>query len=435
MDARAGCYELLWIFLILVMCASCVINFGCRLNAYESEVIREHLKNQNIQDVIVINTCAVTKEAERQARQTIRKCKRDNPDKSIVVTGCSAQVNPAIYAEMTEVSLVLGNADKLCACNYHLSDTKIIVNDLKSLDITALHMVEHFEEKVRAFVQIQTGCNHYCSYCIIPKARGASRSVPVGGIVEQVKKLLGNGCREIVLTGVDLTDYGKDLPIPTSLGKLVGRLFKLVPDLARLYLSSLDVAEIDDDLLELMTSESRLMPYFHFSIQSGDDNVLAMMKRRHRRWDILRICSAIKQHRPLANLGADMIAGFPTEDEEMFKNSLAIIQEAELSSLHVFPYSSRPGTTAAKLPKIPLKERKERAKILRDAGIVATNKLAQKMIGQGTEVIMESKNSGRSSNFLNVKLSQPREQGEIVKVLITDSYADGTMQGVPTLRY
>jgi len=396
-----------------------ISTFGCRLNIYESEAIKEQLKNSNfIDNVIVFNTCAVTKEAERQAIQAIRKAKRENPDKKIIVTGCAAQLDPNKFANMAEVDKVLGNQEKFDKKNYNLQEEKILVNDIMSIKETAPHIVSSFEGKIRSFVQIQNGCNHRCTFCTIPFARGNSRSVPISLIVEQAKKLVDNGYKELVLTGVDITDFGLDLPGKPNLGEMVQRLLKLVPNLPMLRLSSLDVAEIDPLLFELMAYEPRVMPYVHISLQAGDNMILKRMKRRHTREQVIEFCHKLRKLRPNTSFGADIIAGFPTETEEMFQNSLNLISEAELQLLHVFPYSARSNTPAARMPQLPKQIRKERAAILRNAGYQGLEKFLNQAKGKIYRVIVEKDDLARSENYLQVKLPNKFNEGEILEVEI-----------------
>jgi threonylcarbamoyladenosine tRNA methylthiotransferase MtaB len=401
-----------------------VETFGCRLNAYESEVIRDHLARAGREDVVVINTCAVTKEAERQARQAIRKARRANPAAEIVVTGCAAQIDPAAYAAMEEVDRVVGNEEKLKAETWNApGEAKILVNDIMSVKETASHLVAGLEGRARAFVQVQQGCDHRCTFCIIPFGRGNSRSVPMGEIVRQVRELVANGYREIVLTGVDITSYGADLPGKPELGQMVRRLLALVPELPRLRLSSIDAVEIDGDLLTLVRDEPRLMPHLHVSLQAGDDMILKRMKRRHNRSDIITFCREMRAARPDIAFGADIIAGFPTETEEMFANSLALVEECGLSYLHVFPYSARPGTPAAKMPQVPGPLRKERAAKLRAAGEANLARFLESLSGSLQSVLVEKPDLGRAENFAPVRL-EGGIPGEIVPVRITGS--DGT---------
>ena len=400
-----------------------ISTFGCRLNIYESEAIKEQLKDIEFEDdVIVFNTCAVTKEAEKQAVQAIRKAKREHPYKKIIVTGCAAQLDPDKFAKMVEVDKVLGNQEKLNKNNYTLSsqpdEMKIIVNDIMSVKDTANHIVSSFEGKTRSFVQIQNGCNHRCTFCTIPLARGNSRSVPIAVIVDQTRKLIDNGYKELVLTGVDLTDFGKDLPGAPSLGEMVQRLLKLVPDLPMLRLSSLDVAEIDPLLFELMAYEPRLMPYVHISVQAGDNMILKRMKRRHNREQVIEFCHKLRELRSETVFGADMIAGFPTETEEMFQNSFNLINQAGLQLLHVFPYSSRQNTPAARMPQVVKQLRKERAEKLRNEGLKELKKFLNNSIGKTYKTIVEQEYLGRTENFLQVKLPKASKEGDIFNMKI-----------------
>jgi threonylcarbamoyladenosine tRNA methylthiotransferase MtaB len=399
-----------------------ILTFGCRLNAYESEIIRNHTQAAGIDDLVIVNTCAVTAEAERQARQAIRRARRSKPDAKIVVTGCAAQINPEQYGAMDEVDIVLGNEEKLRAESWSAlenGEPEIRVNDIMSITETANHLISGFDDRARAFVQIQQGCDHRCTFCIIPFGRGPSRSTAVGEIVRQVRSLVENGYKEVVLTGVDLTDYGKDLPGHPSLGNLCRRLLMQVPDLPRLRLSSLDPVEIDDDLFGLIETEARLLPYFHLSLQAGDDMVLKRMKRRHNREDAIKVCNRIRATRPEATFGADLIAGFPTETDEMFENTLAIIDECDLTHLHVFPYSERGDTPAAKMPAVPKKIRRERAARLRAAGEVRLSGLLKTRIGKTASVLIEKDNMGRCEQFLQVRLNQDVETGTIVNCQIS----------------
>ncbi|MGI9464801.1 MAG: tRNA (N(6)-L-threonylcarbamoyladenosine(37)-C(2))-methylthiotransferase MtaB, partial [Aestuariivirgaceae bacterium] len=338
------------------MGAAQVITFGCRLNTYESEVMRSHAKACGLDDAVIINTCAVTAEAQRQARQAIRRARRDNPDSRIIVTGCAAQIDPDGFAGMDEVDHVLGNEEKLQAESYAFGverEEKVQVNDIMSVTETAGHLIDGFAGRTRAFVQIQNGCDHRCTFCIIPFGRGNSRSVPAGDVVRQIQVLLENGYKEIVLTGVDITSYGADLPGTPSLGNLVRRILKTVPALPRLRLSSIDSIEADAELMAAFAEEDRLMPHVHLSVQSGDDMILKRMKRRHLRADSIAFCNELRDLRPDVVFGADIIAGFPTETEEMFDGSLRLVEECGLTFLHVFPYSARPGTPAARMPQVP----------------------------------------------------------------------------------
>jgi len=397
-----------------------VITFGCRLNTFESEVIRDAMAKSGDDNIIVFNTCAVTKEAERQARQAIRKARKNNPDAKIIVTGCSAQISPEKYAAMPEVTKIIGNSEKLESASYlDLSGSmRVQVNDIMSVTETASHMVSSFEGKVRAFVQVQNGCNHRCTFCIIPYGRGNSRSVPVGEVVAQVKKLVEAGYNEVVITGVDITDYGKDLPGAPTFGAMIKRLLTLVPELPRLRISSIDVAEIDEDLMRLIKYEPRIMPHVHISLQAGDDMVLKRMKRRHSRADVLRFVEEVRAVRPEVAFGADIIAGFPTETDEMFANTLNLVHEAGLQFLHVFPYSEREGTPAAKMPQVAGNIRKERAEKLRAAGDIELSKFLRNKINSTSQVIVEKDDYARASDFTSVRIKGQFELGNIIDVNI-----------------
>ena len=369
-----------------------VITFGCRLNAYESETMRAHIEAAGDPNLMVVNTCAVTAEAVRQARQQIRKLKRDNPEARILVTGCAAQIEPETFGRMPEVARVLGNAEKLEARNFRLDDganTHIRVNDIMSVRETAGHLLDGFAERSRAFVEVQNGCDHRCTFCIIPYGRGPSRSVPAGLAVERIRRLVESGFNEVVLTGVDITSYGADLPGQPSLGNLVQRILKLVPDLLRLRLSSIDSIEADPALVEAITGEPRLMPHLHLSLQAGDDLVLKRMKRRHGRDDAIRFCADIKAARPDVVFGADLIAGFPTETDAMFDNTLRLIDDCGLTYLHVFPYSERAGTPAARMPPVDKAVRKQRAARLRAAGAARLAAYLAGLVGTTASVLVE----------------------------------------------
>ena len=401
-----------------------VVNFGCRLNSYEGEVIKQKATEAGLESAIIFNSCAVTSEAERQVRQAIRKARKENPDARIIVTGCSAQAHPDMYAGMAEVNNVLGNTEKMEKSGYQFvmeNTEKALVNDIMSVKETAAHMVTAFEGRARAFVQVQNGCDHRCTFCIIPYGRGNSRSVPMGEVVSQVRALVEAGYNEIVLTGVDVSDYGKDLPGAPSLGQMMRRLLALVPELPRLRLSSIDAVEVDDDLYRLLADEPRLMPHFHISAQAGDDMILKRMKRRHLRQDALDFCEKVRKLRPDVIFGADIIAGFPTETEEMFQNTLNIVEEAGLTYLHVFPYSSRPGTPAAKMPQVVKEVRKERASRLRSAGEKQLATYLQSQIGTTAKIIMEKENIGRTEHFAMVTLDSAHTPGSIVEVKITSA--------------
>jgi threonylcarbamoyladenosine tRNA methylthiotransferase MtaB len=407
-----------------------LVTFGCRLNTYESEVMRGHAKAAGLDDVIIFNTCAVTKEAERQARQAIRRAKKNNPDAKIIVTGCSAQISPEMYAEMPEVDRIIGNDLKLKAETWGASgDEKILVNDIMSVKETASHLVEGFEGRARAFIQVQNGCDHRCTFCIIPYGRGNSRSVAIGEIAQQVKALVSAGYNEIVMTGVDVTSYGHDLPGAPTLGQMIRRVLVLVPELPRLRLSSLDPVEMDDDLWKLIAEEPRLMPHLHMSLQAGDDMILKRMKRRHLRADAIEMCRRAREHRPDIVFGADIIAGFPTETDEMFENTLKVVEECDLTYLHVFPYSERPGTPAAKMPQVPHEKRKERAARLREAGEKQVAKFLSAQVGTTRTVVIERDDYGHTEHFAPVKLDQAVEAGSLVRVEITSMLDNQTLSG------
>lgn len=387
-----------------------IVTFGCRLNTYESEVMRREAEAAGLgalkNGAVIFNTCAVTAEAVRQAKQSIRKARRENPDARIIVTGCAAQTDPDAFAAMGEVDLVLGNEEKLKAHNYRalpdfgVNDTeKARVNDIMSVRETAGHMVDAIEGRARAFVQVQNGCDHRCTFCIIPYGRGNSRSVPMGAVIDQVKRLTGNGYAEVVLTGVDMTSFGADLPGAPKLGKLVKTILRQVPGVQRLRLSSIDSIEADDDLLDAIATEKRLMPHLHLSLQSGDDMILKRMKRRHLRDDSIRFCEEVRNLRPDIVFGADIIAGFPTETEAMFENSLKIVEECGLTHLHVFPFSPREGTPAARMPLVDGRAIKERAARLRAAGETAYQQHLQSLVGTGQSILIERDGLGRTEGF------------------------------------
>jgi threonylcarbamoyladenosine tRNA methylthiotransferase MtaB len=396
-----------------------VVTFGCRLNAYESEAIKDRAREAQLQGTVVVNTCAVTAEAVRQSRQAIRKLKREQPDRRIIVTGCAAQTEPQTYADMPEVDAVLGNAEKLDPQAY--ADfgraEKIRVNNIMSLRETASQMVDHFDGKTRAFLQVQNGCDHRCTFCIIPYGRGPSRSVPMGAVVQEARRVVEQGFAEIVLTGVDLTSYGADLPGKPGLGMLVRKILKLVPDLKRLRLSSIDSIEIDEILMRAIAEEERLMPHFHLSAQSGDDMILKRMKRRHGRADTIAFCDEVRRYRPDAAFGADLIAGFPTETEAMFEGSLNLVDDAGLSQLHVFGFSPRNGTPAVNMPQLPRALVKERAARLRHKGEAARAARLDAMKGSRHTILMERGGVGRTPCFAPVKFDAP--YGTFLPVTIT----------------
>ncbi|HRP79068.1 MAG TPA: tRNA (N(6)-L-threonylcarbamoyladenosine(37)-C(2))-methylthiotransferase MtaB [Aquamicrobium sp.] len=411
-----------------------VVTFGCRLNAYESEVMRREAHAAGLDALeggaVIVNTCAVTGEAVRQARQAIRKARRANPAARIIVTGCAAQTDPSGFAAMEEVDLVLGNEEKLKSHSYRaLPDfgvnlfEKVRVNDIMEVRETASHMVDAIEGRARAFVQVQNGCDHRCTFCIIPYGRGNSRSVPMGGVVEQVERLVGNGYAEVVLTGVDLTSYGGDLPGAPRLGRLVRTLLRQVPDLERLRLSSIDSIEADGELMEMLATEKRLMPHLHLSLQAGDDMVLKRMKRRHLRDDSIRFCEDVRRLRPDIVFGADIIAGFPTETEAMFENSLKIVEECGLTHLHVFPFSPREGTPAARMPQVERRVVKERAARLREAGERAYRRYLDGLVGSRQRVLVEQDGIGRTEGFVMTALGEGRP-GEIAEVTVSGHDGD-----------
>jgi threonylcarbamoyladenosine tRNA methylthiotransferase MtaB len=402
------------------MSAPKILTFGCRLNAFESEVMGGHAEKAGLSDAIIVNSCAVTAEAERQVRQSIRRARRENPQASIIVTGCAAQIDPDKYAAMDEVDRVIGNEEKLAAETWALGADapRVSVNDIMTVRETAPHLIAGFEGRARAFVEIQQGCDHRCTFCIIPFGRGNNRSVPIGVIVDQVRLLVAEGYREVVLTGVDITDYGRDLPGTPRLGEMIRRLLALVPELPRLRLSSVDPAEIDDALFGLIADEPRLMPHFHISVQSGDDLILKRMKRRHSRADIEGFVEKVRDLRPDAAFGADIIAGFPTESDAAFANSVSLVETCGLTWLHVFPYSERPGTPAAKMPQLPGDVRKARAAELRTAGDAQVHRFLDAQIGATAAVLVEKDSEGRSPHFANVRIDGAVETGEIVTARI-----------------
>jgi threonylcarbamoyladenosine tRNA methylthiotransferase MtaB len=408
-----------------------IVTFGCRLNTYESEVMRDHARDAGLSEAVIVNTCAVTAEAVRQARQTIRKIRRDKPEAKIIVTGCAAQTDPNMFAAMPEVDRVVGNADKTHAAAWtdardalaRGSEDKVAVNDIFSVKETALHLIEGLEGRARAFVQVQNGCDHRCTFCIIPYGRGPSRSVPMGEVVTQVARLADNGYAEVVLTGVDMTSYGEGLPGAPKLGFLVKQILKHVPGLKRLRLSSIDSVEADKDLLDCIAGDDRLMPHLHLSLQAGDDLVLKRMKRRHLRADAVGFCDLVRQLRPDIVFGGDIIAGFPTETEEMFSRSLDLVDDCGLTHLHVFPFSARPGTPAAKMPQVPREVAKERARRLRQKGDAAFATHLAAQVGATRQVLVETVDEtgamGRSEHFTPVRLNAAVAAGTVMTSTIT----------------
>jgi threonylcarbamoyladenosine tRNA methylthiotransferase MtaB len=401
-----------------------ILTFGCRLNAYESEVMRGHAEAAGMADAIIVNTCAVTAEAERQARQAIRRARRDRPDAQIIVTGCAAQIDPAAFVAMPEVSRVIGNAEKLNAASWGgIAEVRVSVNDIMSVTETASHLTAGFDGKARAFIQVQNGCDHRCTFCIIPFGRGPARSVPMGAIVAETRALVEAGFREIVMTGVDLTSYGPDLPGQPTLGQMVRRLLAAVPGLERLRLSSLDPMEIDEDLWRLIAEEPRLMPHLHLSLQAGDDMVLKRMKRRHARADAIATCERARALRPGIVFGADLIAGFPTETDAMFANSLNLLDECGLTWLHIFPYSARKGTPAARMPQVPMERRKARAAELRAAGERRMDLFLAGQIGTEIAALIEKPGEGRSEHYAPVRLSDDLAPvGSVARARVTGMF-------------
>jgi threonylcarbamoyladenosine tRNA methylthiotransferase MtaB len=398
------------------------VTLGCRLNTYETEAMRELAKNENIENIAVVNTCAVTAEAVRKSKQEIRKIHRENPTTKIIVTGCAAQIEPETFAKMSEVSNVFGNIEKMKTStwkklskelNFIGKTERIQVDDIMSAKETAGHLIDGFGTRSRAYVQVQNGCDHRCTFCIIPYGRGNSRSVAAGIIIEQIKRLVGNGFKEIVLTGVDLTSWGSDLPSKPKLGDLVLKILKLVPDLARLRISSIDSIEVDENLMEAIANEARLMPHFHLSLQSGDNMILKRMKRRHLRDDAILFCEKVRKIRPEITFGADIIAGFPTETDDMFENSMQLVNECDLTWLHIFPYSPRQGTPASRMPQVNGIKIKERAKLLRSLGATQVSKYLNSQIGKYHNILMESESMGRTEQFAEVDFQNPQQPGEI----------------------
>ena len=405
-----------------------VITFGCRLNAYESEAIKARAKEANLADAVVVNTCAVTAEAVRQSRQAIRKARRERPAARIIVTGCAAQIDPQTFAAMAEVDAVIGNREKLLATSYADfgvgASERVRVNDIMSVRETAAQFVDSFEGRSRAFLQIQNGCDHRCTFCVIPFGRGNSRSVPMGAAVEEARRLVDCGFSEIALTGVDLTAYGADLPGRPGLGTLVRKILNLVPGLKRLRLSSIDSIEVDKDLFAAIAEEERLMPHFHLSVQSGDDMILKRMKRRHTRKDTIEFCERVRQLRPEVAFGADLIAGFPTESETMFENTLRLADEAGISFLHVFPFSPRMGTPAARMPQLDRRIIKARAKRLRAVGLAAFRARLSSLIGTEQNLLVEKPGFGRTRCFVPVRVAADAQPGQYLSTRIVGVEGD-----------
>lgn len=398
--------------------------FGCRLNTYETEAMKRLAQAAGVTGAVVVNTCAVTAEAVRKARQEIRRLARANPAAPIIVTGCAAQTEPETFAAMPEVARVIGNHAKMQPATWAALAPDLIgqtervrVDDMMSVTETAGHLIDGFGTRARAYVQVQNGCDHRCTFCIIPYGRGNSRSVPAGVVVEQIRRLVGRGYAEVVLTGVDLTGWGGDLPGTPRLGDLVRRILRLVPDLPRLRISSIDQVEADPALMEALT-EPRLMPHLHLSLQAGDDLILKRMKRRHSRDDAIRFCAQARRLRPDIAFGADIIAGFPTEDEAMFENSLRLVEECGLTWLHVFPYSPRPGTPAARMPQVPAAAIRERAARLRQAGRAREAAHLALQVGRAHPVLMEAPLIGRTGQFAEVAFAAPQPVGKVVAATI-----------------
>jgi threonylcarbamoyladenosine tRNA methylthiotransferase MtaB len=402
---------------------------GCRLNAYETEAMKDLAAQAGLENAVVVNTCAVTAEAVRKARQEIRKLRRDNPTAKLIVTGCAAQTEPETFARMVEVDAVIGNTEKMTPDTWKglaadfIGETEAVqVNDIMSVTETAQHLIDGFGARSRAYVQVQNGCDHRCTFCIIPYGRGNSRSVPAGVIVDQIKRLVDKGFNEVVLTGVDLTSWGADLPAQPKLGDLVMRILKLVPDLPRLRISSIDSIEVDENLMQAIATEPRLMPHLHLSLQHGDDLILKRMKRRHLRDDAIRFAEEARKLRPDMTFGADIIAGFPTETEAHFENSLKLVEECSLTWLHVFPYSPREGTPAARMPQVDGRAIKERAARLRAAGAAAVSRHLIAQQGRIHSVLMEAPDMGRTEQFTEVRFLADQPVGQIVRATITGQH-------------
>ncbi len=408
-----------------------VVTFGCRLNAAESRVIAAHAAG--LGDAVIVNTCAVTAEAERQARQAVRRARRQRPDARIVVTGCAAQIDPAAWAAMPEVDRVVGNVEKMDPASFlPANDAPVAVNDIMAVRETASHLAGGFDGRARAYVQVQNGCDHRCTFCIIPYGRGNSRSAALGPIVEQARTLVETGYREIVLTGVDITAYGADLPGSPGLGQMVQRLLAAVPELERLRLTSLDCAEVDDTLFRLIAEEPRLMPHLHLSLQAGDDLILKRMKRRHTRQQAIDLCRRVRAVRPDTAFGADLIAGFPTETEDMFQRSLDLVGDCGLTFLHVFPYSERPGTPAARMPAVAKPVRRERAARLRAAGAAALQRWLAGQAGNEIAALIEGEGRGRSEHYAAVRFDSTAfaggcAAGSVVPMRVTGADADALL--------
>jgi threonylcarbamoyladenosine tRNA methylthiotransferase MtaB len=402
-----------------------VVTLGCRLNAFESEVMRRHAVAAGLQDAVIVNTCAVTAEAVRQAGQTIRRLRRENPGARLIVTGCAAQIEPGRFADMAEVDCVIGNAEKMDPGSFRglsVADSpRVVVDDIMSVRETAHALVDGFGSRARAYVQVQNGCDHRCTFCIIPFGRGPSRSVPAGEVVAGVRRLVEAGTAEVVLTGVDITDYGAGLPGAMSLGKLVRQILRHVPELGRLRLSSIDQVEADAHLIDAIAEEPRLMPHLHLSLQCGDDMILKRMKRRHSRADAVRFCETVRRLRPDIVFGADLIAGFPTETADMFAGSVDLVDDCGLTFLHVFPFSSRPGTPAARMPQVARPTVKERAARLRAKGAAALAGHLRGQVGSEVELLMERDRLGRTPGFVEMALADAAPVGQVLRARVTGS--------------
>ena len=401
---------------------------GCRLNAYESEAMRELATSSGLSDTVIINTCAVTAEAVRKSKQEVRKLRKENPNAKVIVTGCAAQIDPDSFANMAEVDFVIGNSEKMVketwsqfSENKDFGTEKIKVDDIMSVNETAGHLIDGFGSRSRAYVQVQNGCDHRCTFCIIPFGRGNSRSVPAGVIVDQIKRLVDKGFNEVVLTGVDLTSWGADLPNSPKLGDLIIRILKLVPDLSRLRISSIDSIEVDENLMKAIATEKRLMPHLHLSLQHGDDLILKRMKRRHSRNDAIKFCEDARKMRPEITFGADIIAGFPTETDKHFESSINLIKDCGLTWLHIFPYSPREGTPAARMPQVNGNQIKRRAAILRDLGTKQVKSHLSSQLGKDHSILMENGYMGRTEQFTEVKFDKEQIEGSIVLGKITDA--------------
>lgn len=401
---------------------------GCRLNAYETEAMRELATSSGLKDTVIINTCAVTAEAVRKSKQEVRKLRKENPNAKMIVTGCAAQIDPNNFANMAEVDFVIGNSEKMIketwsqfSENNDFGTEKIKVDDIMSVNETAGHLIDGFGSRSRAYVQVQNGCDHRCTFCIIPFGRGNSRSVPAGVIVDQTKRLVDKGFNEVVLTGVDLTSWGADLPNSPKLGDLIMQILKLVPDLSRLRISSIDSIEVDENLMQAIATEKRLMPHLHLSLQHGDDLILKRMKRRHSRNDAIKFCEEARKVRPEITFGADIIAGFPTESDEHFENSVNLIKDCGLTWLHIFPYSPREGTPAARMPQVNGNQIKRRAAVLRGLGAKQIQSHLSSQLGKDHRILMENSFMGRTEQFTEVKFDKEQVEGSIVLGKITNA--------------